>query len=155
MSLTSPDKRRVVKRKGKEKRRTTNIKDAIAQTWYRREMETITNSGLPVYLQQKGSTAEESVDMNVEYEGPFMDYMRILSKARKAFSTGFGMHITAERMTKILKEKATDRWSRNPDAKDQVLEFTASLLDAMPEVSDNHRAQLKAYILTEVLPIAS
>lgn len=97
---------------------------------------------------------EERVDMSVEVEGPEMEYLRILRRLKKAFQAGYGMGLNSEQIAKVTKEKAKQFSARNPESADNVLEFSADLMDVMP-VGIERKSQLKAYILTEEMPLAS
>lgn len=153
-SVLSPPVDRMPRKAPVEKRRATNIKDSMARTWYRREMHKVFQDGYPVWEKLQGSKRAGSVDMGVEDEGPEMDFLRILKRANGAFQAGYAMGLKAEKQAKVIKEKAIESTSRHPEAIDNILEFSADLMDAMP-VGQERRSELKARILTQEMPLAS
>ena len=146
-----------IKTKGKSKSRETrptDIKDAIGKTWYRRDIQRSYTDGFPAWMHLEGTRPSERADMGVEFEGAELEFINVVGKrARRGFDSGFARNLKAERMTRILKEEA--KIIGGTDHLDEALQYTADFLNFMPRVSDERRAELKAIVLNQELPLAS
>lgn len=152
--LSTPPVQKTPRRTRAERRPAANIKDSVAQTWWRREMYSVFEDGYPLWEKLHGSERAESVDMAVEFEGPEMDFLRILKRAKGAFLAGFSIGLNAEKQAKKVKEKGEVYSENHPESRDNVLEYCADLMDAMP-VGQERKSQLKADILTQEISLAS
>lgn len=133
-----------------------DIKTAMSRSWWRRDMGKAFNDGFSAWEKLEGTRPVERADMNVELEGDDMEFIMVTGKGlQRGFEAGFARHLSAKRMAVIVRQNSIALSQAHPEKRDSSLRYGASTIDFMPRITDGHKAELKALVLNEELPLAS